>query len=63
MDAQTAKARLISYQNETCNHVEVKDFPNYELFENGKLWSWSKFNWCSPGYRSDICYQLVNHKT
>ena len=27
------------------------------------MWSWSKFNWCSPGYRSDICYQLVNHKT
>ncbi len=63
MDAQTVKARIKSYQSETCNHVEVKNFPNYELFENGKLWSWSKLDWCKPTYNSNIRYQLVNHKT
>lgn len=63
MNLQNIKERIKSYQNEKCNHVEVKNFPNYQLFENGKLWSWSKLDWCNTAYKSELCYKLVNHKT
>ena len=44
------------------NHVQIEEYPNYQLFENGKIWSWKQLCWAKPVMinEKDEYYNLIN---
>ncbi len=50
---------------EGIEHVQIEDYPNYQLFENGRIWSWKQLGWARPVMTNekDEYYMLVNYKT